>query len=43
MRRMKEKPVTFKMENKEIAKKKKKIELEKEIKAEIIIKTKESN
>ena len=40
MRRMKEKPVSFKMKNKEVPTKK--IELEKEIKGEIIIKTEES-
>ena len=40
-RRMKEKPASFKMKNKEIAKRKI-IELEIEIKAEIIIKTGES-
>ena len=40
-RRMKEKPVSFKMENKEIARRKL-IELKIEIKAEIIIKTGES-
>ena len=38
--RIKEKPVSFKMKNKEIARKK--IELEKEIKSEIIIETEES-
>ena len=40
-RRIKEKPVSFKMKNKEIARKKL-IELEKEIKAEVTIKTEES-
>ena len=39
-RKMKEKPVSFKMKNKEIARKKL-IELEKEIKAEIITRTEE--